>query len=156
MSIELYKQEIEKQAGIESLVKGAIPAITKGVEGFAGKSLARRALTGAAVGAGIKGLTYQAPQGQPSTAGGRIGAMASGALTGGLAGGMLSKGNLASVKGMFGKGTAASAGAVKGLAGAGAGAGAGSAAPALSQAAINIPSGQVFGSMGEAMNHMRG
>lgn len=85
MNQEFYEQEIEKQANTASSV---IKAITT----FAGKSAPKRILTGAAVGAGTKGLLYQPKylQGQDVN-GGRLKSMAFGAVGGGLAGGLVNK-----------------------------------------------------------------
>ena len=96
MSIDLYKQEIEKRAGLESL----LPTIAKGVKSFSGSSLGKRALIGAGVGAAGGALTAN-----PNQKGGRLGAAASGALTGGLLGANINNKNIASAgKGLVGLG----------------------------------------------------
>ena len=94
MNKTLYKQEIEKQAALASTIGAiaskALPTVAKGVKSFASMSTPKRALMGAGANAALKGITYKPQQGENNIKG-RLGAMASGAITGGIAGSLASK-----------------------------------------------------------------
>ena len=95
-----YKQEIEKQASIGatigSVASKVMPAVAKGAKSFASMSTPQRALIGAGTGAALKGITYK-PTGSDKNIKGRLGAMAGGAITGGLAGGFASKSRISNL-----------------------------------------------------------
>ena len=95
-----YKQEIEKQASIGatigSVASKLMPTVAKGAKSFASMSTPQRALIGAGTGAALKGITYK-PTSANEGIRGRLGAMAGGAITGGLAGGFASKSRISNL-----------------------------------------------------------
>ena len=95
-----YKQQIEKQASIGatigSVASKVMPTIAKGVKSFASMSTPKRALIGAGTGAALKGITYK-PTSADEGIKGRLGAMAGGAITGGLAGSFASKSRISNL-----------------------------------------------------------
>ena len=95
-----YKQEIEKQASIGatigSVASKVMPTVAKGAKSFASMSTPQRALIGAGTGAALKGITYK-PTSANEGIRGRLGAMAGGAITGGLAGGFASKSRISNL-----------------------------------------------------------
>lgn len=95
-----YKQQIEKQASIGTAIGNVaskvMPTIAKGAKSFASMSTPTRALIGAGTGAALKGVTYK-PNSADEGIKGRLGAMASGAITGGLAGGFASKSRISNL-----------------------------------------------------------
>lgn len=100
MKIELYKQEIEKQASlvsaIGSVASKALPAVAKGAKAFSSMSMPKRALIGAGANAAFKGITYKAQPGEDGIKG-RLGAMAGGAASGAIMGSMASKSNISNL-----------------------------------------------------------
>lgn len=95
-----YKQQIEKQASIGAAIGNVaskvVPTIAKGAKSFASMSTPKRALIGAGTGAALKGITYK-PTSADEGIKGRLGAMAGGAITGGLAGGFASKSRISNL-----------------------------------------------------------
>lgn len=96
MNIQVYKEEIEKQASIGAIASKILPAVAKGAKAFGAMSTPKRALIGAGANAALKGITYKSQPGEQGVKG-RLGAMAGGALSGAMMGSMASNSNISNL-----------------------------------------------------------
>lgn len=89
MSLNYYKEQIEKQAALGAMAANIGSKALSGAKAFAGMGAGKRMLAGSAVGGILGGLNHNPESGKS-----RLSSVLGGAASGAAAGSMLSAGNI--------------------------------------------------------------